>query len=93
MVNVPEQYYRAIRQGGSARLSFEALPGSVVRGNISAVIPRADEQARTFPVKVRIPAQAGRIGAGMLAEVRLDGVSSSGGAARTAIIVPKDAIV
>lgn len=93
VVNVPEQYYRAIRQGGSASISFEALPGSVVRGKISAVIPRADEQARTFPVKVRIPAQAGRIGVGMLAEVRLDGVSSSGGAARTATIVPKDAIV
>lgn len=92
VVDVPEQYYRSVRVGGSASLSFEAIPGRTIRGAITAIIPKADEQARTFPVKVRIPDSAGRIGVGMLAQAQLQGLSA-GGAAGSATIVPKDAIV
>jgi RND family efflux transporter MFP subunit len=93
VVHVPERYYRMLRPGAPARLTLEALPGSVVRGRVSAIIPRADPQARTFQVKVRIPADAGRVAAGMLAEVEIEGVSGDGSEARLATIVPKDAVV
>ena len=53
-----------------------------------AVIPRADERARTFPVKVRIPNEDRRIGVGMLATVRLPVGEASEG-----VLVPKDALV
>lgn len=93
VVHVPERYYRMLRLGAPARLMLDAQPGTVIRGRVSAVIPRADPQARTFPVKVRIPAEAGRVAAGMLAEVEIEGVSGDGSAARLATIVPKDAVV
>jgi len=93
VVHVPERYYRLLRPGAPARLTFDALPGTLVRGRVSAVIPRAEPQARTFQVKVRIPRDAGRVAAGMLAQVEIDGVSEDGSAARAATIVPKDAVV
>ena len=93
VVSMPERYYRTVRSGAPARLSFDALPGALVRGQVAAVIPRADPQARTFPVKVRIPSDSGRIAPGMLAQVELVGVSETGGSARLATIVPKDAVV
>jgi RND family efflux transporter MFP subunit len=93
VVNVPERYYRTIRAGAPARLMLDAFPGAVVRGRVSAVIPRAEPQARTFPVRVRIRDEAGRIAVGMLAQVELDGVFETGEGPRLATIVPKDAVV
>jgi RND family efflux transporter MFP subunit len=69
-------------------VTFEALPGLEVIGRVSAVIPRADPKARTFPVKARIDNPGGRIGIGMLARVAL-----GAGAQALALIVPKDAVV
>jgi RND family efflux transporter MFP subunit len=88
VVNVPEQHFRVIQPGATAYVTFEALPGTRITGKVSAVIPRADPQARTFPVKLRIPDQPGKIAVGMLARVALPGGSSY-----RATIVPKDAIV
>ncbi len=93
VVHVPERYYRMLRPGAAARVTLDALPGTVFRGRVSAVIPRADPQARTFHAKIRLPADAGRVAAGMLAEVELEGISGDGGAAREATVVPKDAVV
>lgn len=87
-VEVPERYFRNLKVGSSARVSFEALPGFEVRGRVSAVIPRADPQARTFPLKVRIRNRQGRIGVGMLARVAF-----VAGQVYAATVVPKDAIV
>jgi RND family efflux transporter MFP subunit len=87
-VEVPEQHYGGMRAGASAQVIFPSLQGMEVAGKVSAVVPKADAQARTFPLKVRIPNRGGRIGAGMLVEVAL---ASSGN--HRATIVPKDAVV
>ena len=87
-VEVPERYFRLLHVGGRATVTFESLPGVEVAGAISALIPRADPLARTFPVKVRIPNREGRIGAGMLAQVSL-----AGGESYRATLVPKDAVI
>ena len=50
--------------------------------------PRADAQARTFPVKVAIPNVDGRLGVGMLASVTLPA-----GESYPAVVVPKDALI
>ena len=57
-------------------------------GRVSAVIPRADTQARTFRIKVRIPNPGGRVGVGMLAQISLPQ-----GESYRATMVPKDAVV
>jgi len=93
VVNVPERYYRAVRAGAPARLMLDALGGAVLRGRVSAVIPRAEPQAHTFPVRVRFSDETRRIAAGMLAQVELDGVFETGEGPRLATIVPKDAVV
>jgi RND family efflux transporter MFP subunit len=87
-VDVPERYYPMLRVGSRAEVSFESLPGTSLTGRVIAVIPAADPQARTFPVKVRVSNRGGRIGAGMLAQV-----SFPMGEITAATIVPKDAIV
>lgn len=87
-VDVPERYFRNLNLGAAALVTFESLPGVQVGGRISAVVPRADPQARTFPIKVRIPNREGHIGVGMLAQV-----SFPGGESYRATLVPKDAVV
>ena len=87
-VEVPERYFKELERGAEARVTFGALPGHEVAGKVNAVIPRANPQARTFPVKVTIPNEAGLIGAGMLAQVALPA-----GEAYSATVVPKDALI
>ncbi len=87
-VEVPEQYYRSLNPGARAAVTFESLPGLDVRGRISAIVPRADPQSRTFPLIVRIPNENGRIGVGMLAQV-----SFPAGESYRATVVPKDAVI
>lgn len=87
-LEVPERYFGSLRQGATAQVSFEALPDLAVEGRVSAVVPVADRQARTFPVKVRVPNPDRRIGVGMLARVSL-----ASGEPVAATVVPKDAVV
>ena len=87
-VEVPESYFRSLNPGARAHVTFESLPGLEVNGRISAIVPSADPQARTFPLKVRIPNAQGRIGAGMLAQV-----SFPAGESYRATVVPKDAVI
>jgi RND family efflux transporter MFP subunit len=87
-VDVPERYFSTLNPGASAEVIFDALPGFKIQGRVSAVIPSADPQARTFPLKVRIPNSEGRIGAGMVAHV-----SFPAGEEYRATVVPKDALV
>lgn len=87
-LEVPERYFDGLRPGTTATTTFEALPGHQLTGTVRAVVPRADPQARTFPVLVRLPASDRPLGVGMLAQVDLP----VGGLTR-ATLVPKDAVV
>ena len=87
-LEVPERYFRNLNPGARAKVTLEAIPGLEVTGRVSAIIPRADPQARTFPLKVRIPNRGGRIGVGMLAQVAFPA-----GESYRATVVPKDAVI
>jgi RND family efflux transporter MFP subunit len=87
-VDVPERYFSTIQSGYETTVEFESLPGYELSGKVSAVVPRANPQARTFPVKVRINNKDGKVGAGMLAQV-----SFSAGESYRATVVPKDAVI
>jgi RND family efflux transporter MFP subunit len=86
-VEVPESYYAGLARGGTARVVFSSLGGYEIEGAIRAVVPRANPQARTFPVKVALDNAERRIGAGMLARVDLPV-----GEPQPAVLVPKDAV-
>jgi RND family efflux transporter MFP subunit len=87
-VEVPERHFRELKPGAIAQVSFEALPGYEVEGQIASIIPRANPQARTFPIKVKIVNKEGRIGVGMLAKVSLPA-----GESYRATVIPKDAVL
>jgi len=87
-IEVGERYFAELRPGTRTHVTFESMPGISIEGEVTAIIPRADPQARTFPVKVRIPNRDRRIGIGMLAQVELPL-----GDLRQATLVPKDAVV
>jgi RND family efflux transporter MFP subunit len=87
-VEVPERHFHSMRKGGSASVTFDSIPGYEVDGKVDTIIPRADPQARTFPLKVALQHTNGAIGVGMLAQV-----SILAGDTYQAIVVPKDAIV
>jgi RND family efflux transporter MFP subunit len=85
---VPERYFSQLKLGAEATVRFEALDGREVQGKVSAIIPRANVQARAFPLKVRIQNEDGAIGVGMLARVGF-----ATGDAYRATVVPKDAVI
>ncbi len=87
-VEVPERYFRSLREGSAAKVTFESVPGYEVAGIVDTIIPRADPQARTFPLKVALQHTNGTIGVGMLAQVSMPAAETY-----RAIVVPKDAIV
>ena len=87
-LDLPDRYFNGLRPKSRARISFESLPGLEVEGVVRTIIPRADPQARTFPVKLSISDHGGRIAVGMLARVSLPV-----GDSQISTVVPKDAVV
>lgn len=87
-VDVPENYYRSLNPRARATVTFDALPGLTVPGRVTVIIPSANPEAHTFPIKVAIPNRQGRIGAGMLAQV-----SFPAGESYRATVVPRDAVI
>ncbi len=87
-VDVPERYISKVNVGESAEVKFDAYPGQGFPGKIISIVPKAEQQARTFPVKVRVKNQDGLIKSGMVARVTF----LIGEPSKTKF-VPKDAIV
>lgn len=92
MTYVPEQYIRFVNKGQQVRVDIPALPDHLFEGTVALVVPQADVQSRTFPVKVRIENKIDENGplikSGMMAQVILPT-----GAESDSLLVPKDAIV
>jgi len=84
---LPERYIREIKPGFEASVVFDALGADSFKGQVTAVIPAADEKARTLPVEVSLPNPEGTIKAGLLARVTLTGTE------RKVLLVSKDALV
>jgi RND family efflux transporter MFP subunit len=87
-VNVPESSYAGLRKGAPAQVRFPSLGGLELPGTVRAVVPRANPQSRTFPVKIEFRNEGTSVGVGMIAEVRM-----ATGASTRGTVVPKDAIV
>ena len=87
-LDLPERYFAALRMKTPVRISFESLPGIEFDGQVQTIIPRADPQARTFPIKLSLSNPQGRIAVGMLARVTLPI-----GEPYMGTLVPKDAVV
>jgi RND family efflux transporter MFP subunit len=87
-----EQYVPYTRVGMTVNVDVPSIPGRQFAGKVTAIVPQADVQARTFPVLVRVKNERvdGQplLKAGMYARVSLPT-----GRREQALLVPKDALV
>jgi membrane fusion protein (multidrug efflux system) len=88
IIPVPERYISSVKIKDTAEVVFDALRGQTFKGVIVAVIPRADQATRTFPVRIELPNPSGAIKSGMLGRATLPV-----GNPYKALLVPKDALV
>ena len=86
-VDAPESAIHYIAVGDPASVTFDAF-NKHFTGHIEHVIPQAHEQARTFPVEIKIPNPDHQLRSGLFARVTI-----KSGPAAEIIAVPKDAVV
>ena len=92
-VQVLESYVSKLTLGMSARIDIEALSGETFVGKIIAIVPKADEKSRSFPVKIELQNREQTDGTpvvkpGMFARVWLPVDQKS-----NVLLVPKDSLV
>lgn len=92
VVNVTADHVSKLALGDQVRIEVPNVTQQLVFGDVFAIVPEADPQSRTFPVKIRVKNEVGKAGpvlkAGMLARVELPV-----GQPRKMLMAPKDAIV
>ncbi|QOV94743.1 efflux RND transporter periplasmic adaptor subunit [Novosphingobium sp. ES2-1] len=84
---VPEAMAGRLRPGQSATATLAAYPGERFTGRIAAILPSVAAESRTLTVRIELPNRAGRLRPGMFASVDL------GGAARSALLIPSEAVI
>ena len=87
-IDMPERYISKVNKGLKVSVKFDALPNLNLEGEITSLVPQADRESRTFPVKINLDNKEGTIKSGMVARV-----SFPVGEPSTVKLVPKDAIV
>lgn len=87
-IDMPERYISRIKPGLIVNVILDALPDVSLEGEITTLVPQADREARTFPVKIGLDNKDGVIKSGMVARVLFPIGEPS-----TVKLVPKDAIV
>ncbi len=87
VADVPEHLIDQVKVGDRAGVVIEPLE-LAVRGEVAAINPSGNNSARTYPVKVRLDDQSGRLKAGMSVTVLLPI-----GPVSDSLTVPRDAVV
>ncbi|BBP04356.1 hypothetical protein TPL01_28780 [Sulfuriferula plumbiphila] len=87
-VAVPEALAQQIRIGQSAQARLPALPGEVIQGRVTDILPEANLDTRTLKVRVELPNRHGRLRPGLTAQVRL--AESNG---QSVLLVPTEAVI
>ena len=88
MVDVPERYAVGIKSSSNVRAAIGSLGTLPLFASVSAILPKGDPSARTFPVHIELPNKDYRIKSGMAATVTFNV-----GEKRTVKLLPKDAVV
>jgi len=86
-VEVPDRYFSELHVGETVQVTLDIQPPKTLEGKISAVIPKADNRSRVFPIKVSVQGSKVAV-AGMIANVAVQV-----GQPQPSLIVPKDALV
>jgi len=86
--DAPEAWYANLFKGQEVRIRLDAFPGLTFQGRVEAIIPRADDRAHSFPVRIRLDTGKETVPAGMVARVRFQFTGEG-----DTLLAPRDAIV
>ena len=84
---VPSEDYSKIRMGATAQITVDAMPGLILHGVITRILPTMDERSRSFDVVVQVPGQTA-LASGMFARARVKVRDIA-----AALVVPPSALV
>lgn len=87
-MSVPEKDLAKLRVGNRTTVTVDALEGRTYEGHLARISPLLDPATRSGSVEIEIPNADGQLKAGMFARIQMDL-----GAAREALVVPRDAVV
>jgi len=87
-VAVPEAQSQGIRVGQRATARLPALPGQLIEGEITAVLPEANAASRTLRVRVQLPNPDGLLRPGLTAQASL-----AGGDDASVLLIPGEAVI
>jgi len=87
-IQVPQAYYPMISRAGSAIVGIDAFPDDLFTGQVTAIVPVSDPDARTFLVRLLLDDPSNEIIVGMSAEAHFS-VSDGG----SVVAIPRDAVV
>jgi RND family efflux transporter MFP subunit len=83
---VPESAMARLKLGDTARFQVDALGGREFEGTVAEILPVADAESRTFPVRLRVENTERLLRPGMFARATVSQQEDSW------LVVPKDAI-
>ena len=84
---VPESQAAALRPGASAEARASALPTSLFRGSVQAILPDVDAATRTIRARIELANPDRALAPGMFVNVTL------GAAGTDALVVPTEALI
>jgi len=87
IVNVVEEDIGRVKIGQDADINFDAFPGEIFRGKVSTISPSADSLSHTSKVEILLDNKAGRIKAGLSADVSLIVGKALG------VVIPRDSVI
>ena len=85
---VPEKFAALIRPGNAVEARTPALPGTVFKGKVSAILPDVNAATRTLAARVELANPSGRLVPGMFASIHL-----SAAARPDVLLVPSEAVI
>lgn len=86
--DVPETLSAQLNPGTAVEARTSALPGTVLKGKVSAILPEVNAATRTIKARVELANPDGRLAPGMFVTVRF--MTASG---KDVLLVPSEAVI
>lgn len=87
-VNVPQNYYRLIKEGQTVDLSFHELPGKTFPGKVVRTAGALDTATRTLKTEIQVPNEKDELLPGLYAEVKFKILNET-----PALIIPASTLI
>lgn len=88
LADIPENAAARVAPGAAVEARTPALPGTIFKGRVNAILPQVDAATRTLKVRIELANPAGRLVPGMFATVNVTPADSS-----EVLLVPSEAVI